>query len=996
MVLRRAVGTLVMIVVLVATLAGVPGARAEAAARPALTLASASPIVGETVAVTTRLATRVVRPAVLQRLSGSRWLDVVTTRSASTGQVVARFRLRWSSVTLRVLAPAYRSGGRRYDAVVSGALRVVARPQSVSLRTARDAAGRVDATLIASHLRRGRRSELQEQAPDGSWRTLASTAMAGSRTITLPDAALASAVRGKRLRARLAPLAGAPATVSSVQEPPRVRPPTVDAGDVTTLSVTTSGAVRKVRFYVDGVLAGEDTSAPWSVQVQPSSGRHDAVVRAVGPVESVLSEAVTFERDSPPLGADTGIAEGFALDTVQNGLELPTSAGTTTDGAVLVAEKSGVVKIIEPTEGGWAVPRPVLDLSAAVLDQGDAGLTGLAVDPGFADNGQVYVALVRDDGSDELRSQQVLRFTWDGEVLDPASRHVVLGSVTGPACADPASIRTPDCVPLIGEAHTIGDLVFDDEGNLLVGIGDGSLYATENGLPDRHETLRAQDPEVLSGKVLRIDPATGHGVPGNPLYAGDGSSNSSRVLALGLRNPFRFTVREHQLVIGDVGEGSWEEVDVVDLTDLPAQAPNFGWPCREGDEDTALGSVTAADSPWHACAAVRAPGGSLAPSYSYPHRGNGGSVTGGVFLDAPSYPASVRGRYILGDYAQMFIRTASIDHDGEVSAVTELADATAAEGPVKFFTGPDGLVWSVSIMTGSLRRVRWTGEPLADRCPVGTFRRAFHDLDGPDSAFDQDWTTDPQWSWLFPYAAVQLPTATVGDPSCEPVVALPGTSGTPWLAEGGTDDRAHPGDRFGTSWRGRIDVEAGTWRFQVDGTEWVRLWVDNQPVHDFYANAFWGDERVHDVVLSRGQHLVAAEHIHGDADEAAAEVTWTRVGGPPSIRLTAPASGQVATDGTVPWSVTVADPDGDDVASLEAGVELAVDLLHYTGGTFHAHPSSRVRGEADGTVSIDDVHAPGSVVVRLRASVADASGARTTSAPVYVCPVGSTAGPCAD
>lgn len=993
--LRRAVGTLGIIVVLVATLTAAPGARAEASARPALTLASAPPIVGETVSVTTRLATRVVRPAVLQRLSGSRWIDVVATRSASTGQVVARFGLRWSSVTLRVLAPAHRSGGRRYAAVVSGALRVVAQPQRVSFRTARDAAGRVDATLVASHLRRGRRAELQFQAADRSWRTLATTTMAGSRTMTLPDVP-ASAVRGRRLRARLAPLAGAPAVVSSTQEPTRVLVPTVADGDVTTLAVTTTGPVRKVRFYVDGVLAGEDTSAPWSLQVPPSSGRHDVVARALGPVESVLSEAVTFERQGPPLGADSGIAEGFALDTVQSGLELPTSAGATPDGAVLVAEKSGVVKVVEPEEGGWSVPRPVLDLSADVLDEGDAGVTGLAVDPGFADNGHVYVALVRDDGSDDLRSQQVLRFTWDGGALDPASRHVVLGSVTGPACADPANIRTPDCVPLIGEAHTIGDLVFDDDGNLLVGIGDGALYATDDGLADRHETLRAQDPEVLSGKVLRIDPGTGHGVPGNPLYAGDGSSNASRVLALGLRNPFRFAVREDQLVIGDVGEGSWEEVDVVDLPDGSGSVANFGWPCREGDGDTSLGPVASADSPWHACAAVRAPGGSIAPAYSYPHRGNGGSITGGVFLDAPSYPASVRGRYILGDYAQMFIRTASIDHDGEVSAVTELADATAAEGPVKFFTGPDGLVWSVSIMTGSLRRVRWTGEPLADRCPVGTFRRAFHDLDGPDSAFDQEWTTDPDWSWLFPYAAVQLPTASVGEPTCEPTIALPGTSGTPWLAEGGTDDRAHPGDRFGTSWRGRIDVEAGTWRFQVDGTEWVRLWVDNQPVHDFYANAFWGDERVHDVVLGPGQHLVTAEHIHGDAEEAAAQVTWTRVGGPPSIRLTAPANGRVAVGGTVPWSVTVADPDGDEVASLVAGVELAVDLLHYTGSTFHTHPSSRVKGEAAGIVSIDDVHAPGSVVVRLRASVTDASGARTTSAPVYVCPVGSTAGPCAE
>ncbi len=164
----------------------------------------------------------------------------------------------------------------------------------------------------------------------------------------------------------------------------------------------------------------------------------------------------------------------------------------------------------------------------------------------------------------------------------------MLGSVTGPACSDQDNLRTPDCVPLFGEAHTIGDLAFDDQGHLIVGVGDGSLYNTDHGLADRYEAMRAQDREILAGKLLRIDPTTGRGVPGNPQYIGNGSSNASRVIAMGLRNPFRFSVRGDRVVLGDVGDGAYEELDTVPLPTGAGAVPNYGWPCVEGDTPTSL------------------------------------------------------------------------------------------------------------------------------------------------------------------------------------------------------------------------------------------------------------------------------------------------------------------------------------------------------------------------------------------------------------------------
>lgn len=785
-------------------------------------------------------------------------------------------------------------------------------------------------------------------------------------------------------------------------DPPGV---TVSVAGLTMTAVTT-GQTDRVRFLVDGVAVAEDATPPWQAALPARSGSHDVVARAIGRGGSTLSESVLVDVPAPPVGVDSGVADGFAIETVQGGLVLPTSAAVLPGGAVLVTEKAGRVQAVEPAgEGGFAPPREVLDLRAEVYDEGDAGLTGIAVDPDVADNGFVYLAHVLADASDgsddagDRHSQQVVRYRWVGDALDPASRTVVLGNVTGPDCWADENVRTPDCVPLRGDAHTIGDLGFDDQGRLLVGIGDGSLHLTGNGLAGRLGTLRAQDPQVLAGKVLRIDPTSGRGVPGNPAYAGDGSDNASRVLALGFRNPFRFSVEGDLLVVGDVGEGDVEEIDAVDLA-APATAPaNFGWPCLEGEEATSLGDVDDPASAWHACAAVRAPGGSLAPGHAYPHATGGGSITAGTVLADASYPDGRRGRYVFGDYAQNRIWTGDLTHHGEVTGIEVLADATAAEGPVKFLTGPDGLVWTLSIFTGSLRRIRPAAEVVADRCPEGTFRRTFHDLDGPDSVFDRDFSeVAPEWQWVYPHTAAQLPSDPLAEATCEPGIRLEATTGSPWGTGAEPDGRPHPGDRFGTAWRGRVDLAAGTYRFSVRGAEWVRLWVDDEVVHDFFATDFWDDTRDHDLVLADGVHRVRAELVHGDAALAHAEVTWTRTGGPPVVALTAPANGIVAATGQVPFTITASDPDdpdGADPAALAAGAELAVDFLHYSGGSFHAHPVQRVDGALTGTVQVSDLHAPRAGVVRLRASVTDASGARTTSAPVYVCFPGGSVGPCA-
>ena len=90
------------------------------------------------------------------------------------------------------------------------------------------------------------------------------------------------------------------------------------------------------------------------------------------------------------------------------------------------------------------------------------------------------------------------------------------------------------------------------------------------------------DPTSLDGALLRIDPDTGAGAPGNP-FASSTDANARRIIAYGLRNPFRITFRPGtgELWAGDVGWNEWEEINrVVDVADTTAE--NFGWPCYEG------------------------------------------------------------------------------------------------------------------------------------------------------------------------------------------------------------------------------------------------------------------------------------------------------------------------------------------------------------------------------------------------------------------------------
>lgn len=294
-------------------------------------------------------------------------------------------------------------------------------------------------------------------------------------------------------------------------------------------------------------------------------------------------------------------------------------AGLTFDarGRMYVWERAGRVWIVED---GVKRATPLIDLHDEVGGWDDLGLLGFALHPNFSQNGYIYLLYVVDRynllhaGSpsyDPNANQyhdatigRLVRYTAnaaDGfNSVDPASRLVLVGAT-----------KTDGC-PILFTSHGTGSLVFADDGTLFAACGDGASFdsvdagsasetyyqqALSDGIISPKENVgafRAQLVDSLSGKIWRIDPMTGAGVPSNPFYnAANPYSKASRVWALGVRNPYRMTLRPETgshdpadgdpgtLYVGDVGWDTWEDLHVV-----KQGGQNLGWPLFEGMQPT--------------------------------------------------------------------------------------------------------------------------------------------------------------------------------------------------------------------------------------------------------------------------------------------------------------------------------------------------------------------------------------------------------------------------
>jgi hypothetical protein len=160
-----------------------------------------------------------------------------------------------------------------------------------------------------------------------------------------------------------------------------------------------------------------------------------------------------------------------------------------------------------------------------------------------------------------------------------------------------------------------------------------------------------------------------------------------------MRNPFRFVFwpGTNKLLVADVGDNSWEEVNVARAGD------NLGWPCFEGPMKTGIGIT---------CNGLYTGGARLEPVYSYPHAAGRGAAIGGAFYDRDVFPADYRDVFFYADFNAGTLDVLRFGADG--AAASEVF-AENAPAPVRMQVGPDGNLYVLFIATGTLGRIRPIG-----------------------------------------------------------------------------------------------------------------------------------------------------------------------------------------------------------------------------------------------------------------------------------------------
>ena len=512
-------------------------------------------------------------------------------------------------------------------------------------------------------------------------------------------------------------------------------------------------------------------------------------------VAALVTFAVTLVL--PAAAHSVTLPPGFQETVAFSGLDQPMAVEFSADGRVFVAEKSGIVKVFDNLSD--TTPTQFADLRTKVHDYWDRGLEGFALHPSFPSQPYVYVYYVHDaaiggtaprwgdtcptppggTGDGCVVSGRLSRLTASGNTMTGAEQVLI----------EDWCMQYP--------SHAGGGMDFGADGNLYLTGGEGAAWhfndygqdgsplnpcgdppggvgatltpPTAEGGRLRSQDMRTTgDPAGLNGALIRVDPMTGLGVSGNP-FISSADLKARRIIAYGLRNPFRMAIRPgtNEAWIGDVGGGSWEEINRHANPNGPAS--NFGWPCYEGGLNSSGVPTANRNGAFDSlnlniCENLYAQSGAVSsPYWGYRHSGevvagencaaDGNALAGMAFYPAGggSFPSAYAGALFFADNSRQCIWAMKAGTNGLPDPAQREAFAQMASYPVDLEVSPAGDLYYVDIGTGAIRRIRASAAANQAPSALAAATPAYGALP-LEVSFDSSGSTDPNPSDTLTYA----------------------------------------------------------------------------------------------------------------------------------------------------------------------------------------------------------------------------------------------------
>ncbi|MBL7258330.1 PQQ-dependent sugar dehydrogenase [Actinoplanes sp. LDG1-01] len=461
---------------------------------------------------------------------------------------------------------------------------------------------------------------------------------------------------------------------------------------------------------------------------------------SVAGIASLMLPAAAVAGPSQPLPPSSD----FQKVTLNDFPGEPIAIAVLPDRRVLHTARGGEVRIHEPATG-----RNVLAATIPVYLHDEEGVQGIAVDDDFERNKWVYVyySPPLNTPADDPNTPQVNEgdAPAEGTAADFApfkghmqlSRYKLQGSTL--------NLKTEQKIMQVNTdrgqcCHVGGKIDFDSKGNLYLSTGDDSNpffsdgYAPIDERANRNPVFDAQrtaaNTNDLRGKVLRIkvNSSGKYSIPKGNLFKPGTPKTRPEIYAMGLRNPFRFTVdpRTDVVYVGDyspdaqtanpargpAGQGRWVAID------KPA---NYGWPyCVAPDQpyvdyDFATGTSGA---PFNCAKPVNeSPNNTglknLPPvekpeviygygaSAQFPELGTGGiGPMGGPAYDYDKrsrsqikWPEAFDGKPLFAEWTRDYVKAFTLDRRNQVTKIEPVLPELVFDNPMDLEFGPDGALY---------------------------------------------------------------------------------------------------------------------------------------------------------------------------------------------------------------------------------------------------------------------------------------------------------------